>query len=35
VIEGLFGSKLQHDQSSTTDSMSVRFGNGYGAEPIV
>jgi hypothetical protein len=34
VIERFFGSKLQHDHSSTTDSMGVRLGNGYGAESI-
>jgi hypothetical protein len=35
VIERFFGSKLQHDRSSTTDSMGVRFGNGYGAESMI
>jgi len=34
VIERFLGSKLQHDRSSTADSMAVRFENGYGAETI-
>jgi hypothetical protein len=34
VIEALFGSKLQHNRSPTSDSMGVRFGIGYGAESI-
>ena len=34
VIERFLGSKLQHDHYSTTDAIVVRFGNGYGAEPI-
>jgi hypothetical protein len=33
VIERFVGSKLQHNRSSTLDSMGVRFGNGYGAGP--
>jgi hypothetical protein len=33
VIERLPGSKLQHDHSSTPDSVRVRFGNSYVAEP--
>jgi len=35
VTERFLGSKLQHDRSSTTDPMGVRFGNGYGAESVV
>jgi len=34
VIERFFGSKLQHDHSSTADPVSVRFGNSYVAESI-
>jgi hypothetical protein len=34
VIERLFGSKLQHDHSSISDPMGVRFGIGYVAKPI-
>jgi hypothetical protein len=34
MIERFFGSKLQHCHYSMTDPMGVRFGNGYGAEPI-
>ena len=34
VIERFPGSKLQHDRSSTADSMGVRIGNGYGVETI-
>jgi len=33
VIERFPGSNLQHDLSSTSDSMDVRFGNSYGVEP--
>jgi hypothetical protein len=35
AIERFLGSKLQHNRSSTADSMGVRFGNRYGAETIV
>jgi hypothetical protein len=34
VIKRFFGSKLQHNRSSATDSMGVRFGNGYGVKPM-
>ena len=34
VIERFLGSKLQHNRSSTADSVGVRFEHGYGAEPM-